>query len=114
MTSTNYQNVPRRGEVDEPVAPRSAGPAPKPRSPKGAARRPRADLNTVVTLVLPLVAASAEAEGSNYFHDLAEPNAELQHAALHGVLEKGQLLGPFGFTVYAQLAGAQLSPVELR
>jgi hypothetical protein len=114
MTSTNYQNVSRRGDVDEPVAPRFAGPAPKPRSLKGAARWPRADRNTVVTLVLSLVAARAEAEGGNYFHDLAKPNAELEHAALDGLLEKGQLLDPFGFTVYAQLTGAQLCPVGLR
>ncbi len=37
--------------------------------------------------------------------------AELRQAVLHRLLEQRQLLDPFGFAVYAQLTGAELSPV---
>ncbi len=37
--------------------------------------------------------------------------AELRQAVLHRLMEQRQLLDPVGFTVYAQLAGAELSPV---
>jgi hypothetical protein len=37
--------------------------------------------------------------------------AELRRAVLHRLMEQRQLLDPFGFTVYAQLTGAELSPV---
>jgi glyoxylase-like metal-dependent hydrolase (beta-lactamase superfamily II) len=37
--------------------------------------------------------------------------AELRQAVLVGLMEQRQLLDPFGFIVYAQLTGAELSPV---
>ena len=37
--------------------------------------------------------------------------AELSHAVLARLMEQRQLLDPFGFLVYAELAGAELSPV---
>jgi hypothetical protein len=37
--------------------------------------------------------------------------AELRQAVLVRLMEQRQLLDPFGFTVYAQLTGAELSPV---
>ncbi len=37
--------------------------------------------------------------------------AELRRATLIRLMEQSQLLDPFGFTVYAQLSGAELSPV---
>ena len=37
--------------------------------------------------------------------------AELRQAVLVRLMEQRQLLDPFGFLVYAELAGAQLSPV---
>jgi hypothetical protein len=37
--------------------------------------------------------------------------AELRQAVLVRLMEERQLLDPFGFTVYAQLTGAELSPV---
>jgi len=36
---------------------------------------------------------------------------ELRQAALVRLMEERQLLDPFGFSVYAQLTGAELSPV---
>jgi len=38
--------------------------------------------------------------------------AELQEAVLVRLMEQRQLLDPFGFLVYAELAGAELSPVR--
>jgi len=38
--------------------------------------------------------------------------AELSHAVLARLMEQRQLLDPFGFLVYAELVGAELSPVE--
>ncbi len=37
--------------------------------------------------------------------------AELRQAVLIRLMEQRQLLDPFGFMVYAQLTGAELSPV---
>ena len=37
--------------------------------------------------------------------------AELRQAVLLQLMEQRQLLDPFGFTVYAQLTGAELRPV---
>ena len=38
--------------------------------------------------------------------------AELRQAVLVRLMEQRQLLDPFGFAVYAQLTGAELSPVR--
>jgi hypothetical protein len=39
------------------------------------------------------------------------PGEELRQAVLLRLMEQRQLLDPFGFLVYAELAGAELSPV---
>jgi hypothetical protein len=38
--------------------------------------------------------------------------AELRQADLARLMEQRQLLDPFGFLVYAELAGAEFSPVR--
>jgi ABC-type amino acid transport substrate-binding protein len=43
--------------------------------------------------------------------DLALALAELRQAVLVRLMEQRRLLDPFGFIVYAQLTGAELSPV---
>jgi glyoxylase-like metal-dependent hydrolase (beta-lactamase superfamily II) len=95
MSSTDYQKAPHRGAVDEVLAPRFDGPAPKPISGnrllgslKEAASWPGADRNTVVTLALLLVAARADEEGSRYFQDLSERNpADATAQALAGFFQ---------------------------
>jgi glyoxylase-like metal-dependent hydrolase (beta-lactamase superfamily II) len=44
-------------------------------------------------------------------HPESSELAELRQTVLLGLMEQRQLLDPFGFVVYAQLAGAELSPV---
>ena len=41
-----------------------------------------------------------------------EPLAELREAVLVRLMEQRQLLDPFGFLVYAEQVGAELSPVR--
>ena len=83
MTSTDYRETDHQGAVDKLLAPRLDGPAPKSISSnrllgslKEAASWPGSDRNTVVTLALSLVAARADAEGSNYFQDLSDRNPD--------------------------------------
>ena len=46
--------------------------------------------------------------------DVAGPRADSRVAELLRLMEQRQLLDPFGLLVYAELAGAELSPVGLR
>lgn len=95
MTSTDNQKAHHPGAVNELLAPRFDGRAPKPISSnrllgslKEAASWPGSDRNTVVTLALLLVAARADAEGSSYFHDLSERNpADATAQALAGFFQ---------------------------
>ena len=95
MTSTDNQKAHHPGAVNELLAPRFDGSAPKPISSnrllgslKEAASWPGADRNTVVTLALLLVAARADAEGSSYFQDLSERNpADATAQALAGFFQ---------------------------
>jgi hypothetical protein len=45
--------------------------------------------------------------------DSSEP-AELRQAVLVRLMEQCQLSDPFGFSVYAELAGAELAPIRYR
>src|ERR1700722_16687472 len=81
MASTDHHQPRQGGAVDEELAQRQGGPAPKPISRdrllgslKEAAGWPGSDRNTLVTLALLLVTARADAEGSGYFQDLSERN----------------------------------------
>jgi hypothetical protein len=85
---------------------------------KQAAGWPGSDRNTVVTLALSLVEARAHLALAVEILApvlLAHPDsselAELRKAVLIRLMEQRQLLDPFGFVVYAQLTGAELSPV---
>jgi glyoxylase-like metal-dependent hydrolase (beta-lactamase superfamily II) len=95
MNSTHYQEAHHQGAVDNLLAPRFDGPAPKPVSSnrllgslKETASWPGADRNTVMTLATALVAARADAEGSSYFQDLSERNpADATAQALAGFFQ---------------------------
>jgi glyoxylase-like metal-dependent hydrolase (beta-lactamase superfamily II) len=95
MTSTDHRKADHPGALDELLAPRLDGAAPKPISSnrllgslKEAASWPGADRNTVVTLALLLVAARADVEGSTYFADLSERNpADALAQALAGLFQ---------------------------
>ena len=95
MTSTDYREARQQGAIDQTLAPRVDGAAPKPISSdrligslKQAVGWPGSHRNTVVTLALSLVAARADAEGSSYFQDLSERNpADATARALAGFFQ---------------------------